>query len=117
MTVYRRQWRLRQWRPLFITPAKLQTSFLTPPFGFALFFLKGGLAPPQINMLEIYRGVVPLVAFQLLVIGSVLAAPEIAIWLFTEVPSLRRESQGRLAEGAQEMATERSETSNITIFM
>lgn len=58
----------------------LQTSFLTPPFGFALFFLKGS-APPEINILQIYRGVAPLVALQLMVIGSVLLMPEIATWL------------------------------------
>ena len=58
----------------------LQTSFLTPPFGFALFFLKGS-APPEIDMLQIYRGVAPLVLLQLLVIGAVLLMPEIAIWL------------------------------------
>ncbi len=58
----------------------LQTSFLTPPFGFALFFLKGS-APPEINMLQIYRGVAPLVLLQLLVIGAVLLMPWIAIWL------------------------------------
>ncbi|MDH3666590.1 MAG: TRAP transporter large permease subunit [Paracoccaceae bacterium] len=58
----------------------LQTSFLTPPFGFALFFLKGS-APPQIDMLQIYRGVVPLVLLQLLTIAFVLAMPTIATWL------------------------------------
>ena len=58
----------------------LQTSFLTPPFGFALFFLKGS-APPEITMAQIYRGAVPLVVLQLIVITSVLAVPEIATWL------------------------------------
>lgn len=66
----------------------LQTSFLTPPFGFALFFLKGS-APPQIDMLQIYRGVVPLVLLQLLTIGLVLAMPAIATWLPTEALGLR----------------------------
>jgi TRAP-type mannitol/chloroaromatic compound transport system permease large subunit len=66
----------------------LQTSFLTPPFGFALFFLKGS-APPEIDMLTIYRGVVPLVLLQLTVIGLVLAVPTIAIWLPIEVLDLR----------------------------
>jgi len=60
----------------------LQTSFLTPPFGFALFFLKGA-APPEISIMQIYRGVVPLVAIQLLVIGLVLFMPQIVIWLPT----------------------------------
>ncbi len=58
----------------------LQTSFLTPPFGFALFFLKGS-APPQIRMLTIYRGVIPLVLIQLLMIGLVLTFPAITTWL------------------------------------
>ena len=58
----------------------LQTSFLTPPFGFALFFLKGS-APPEIRMVMIYRGVVPLVLIQLMVIGLVLALPAIVTWL------------------------------------
>ena len=66
----------------------LQTSFLTPPFGFALFFLKGS-APPEINMLHIYRGVVPLVLLQLMVIGAVLLMPGIATWLPSEVLGFR----------------------------
>lgn len=66
----------------------LQTSFLTPPFGFALFFLKGA-APPQIEMLHIYRGVAPLVALQLVVIGAVLSIPEIATWLPREALGLQ----------------------------
>ena len=58
----------------------LQTSFLTPPFGFALFFLKGS-APPGVSLADIYRGVVPIVAIQLLVVGLILAMPSIATWL------------------------------------
>ncbi len=54
----------------------LQTSFLTPPFGFALFFLKGS-APPQIRMSEIYRGVAPLVGIQLAMIATILLFPAI----------------------------------------
>ena len=42
----------------------LQTSFLTPPFGFALFYLRG-VAPPEVSTAEIYRGVIPFVAIQL----------------------------------------------------
>jgi tripartite ATP-independent transporter DctM subunit len=56
----------------------LQTSFLTPPFGFALFFLKGS-APPGVTMAHVYRGVVPIVAIQLAVLCIVLAYP----WLAT----------------------------------
>lgn len=58
----------------------LQTSFLTPPFGFALFFLKGA-APPGVAMRDIYRGIVPIVAIQLLGIALVLALPGLATWL------------------------------------
>lgn len=54
----------------------LQTSFLTPPFGFALFFLKGS-APPEVRMADIYRGVAPLVAIQLAMITAVLLFPAI----------------------------------------
>jgi len=54
----------------------LQTSFLTPPFGFALFFLRG-VAPPEIKTTEIYRGVLPFVAIQLLALGLLAAFPEI----------------------------------------
>ena len=58
----------------------LQTSFLTPPFGFALFYLKGA-APPGIGMGDVYRGIVPFVALQLLGLGLIIAFPEIALWL------------------------------------
>ena len=52
----------------------LQTSFLTPPFGFALFYLKG-VAPPELQTPQLYRGVIPFIAIQLLVIGLVIAFP------------------------------------------
>lgn len=58
----------------------LQTSFLTPPFGFALFYLKG-VAPAHIRIGEIYRGIVPFVILQLLGLGLVIGFPEIALWL------------------------------------
>ena len=60
----------------------LQTSFLTPPFGFALFFLRGA-APPEVRMAEIYRGIVPIVAIQLFVLALILSVP----WLATSLPS------------------------------
>jgi len=60
----------------------LQTSFMTPPFGFALFFLKGS-APPSLTMLQIYRGIVPFVLIQLTVLGLVMIFPQIATWLPT----------------------------------
>jgi tripartite ATP-independent transporter DctM subunit len=58
----------------------LQTSFLTPPFGFALFYLRG-VAPPEITTPDIYRGVVPFVALQLIGLTLVVAYPPLATWL------------------------------------
>lgn len=58
----------------------LQTSFLTPPFGFALFYVKGA-APADVTMQEIWHGSVPFVALQLLALGLVMAFPDIALWL------------------------------------
>ncbi|TDI60731.1 MAG: TRAP transporter large permease subunit [Alphaproteobacteria bacterium] len=58
----------------------LQTSFLTPPFGFALFYLKG-VAPKSIKIQQIYRGVIPFVLLQLLGLALIAAFPEIALWL------------------------------------
>ena len=58
----------------------LQTSFLTPPFGFALFFLRGA-APDQLPIGQIYRGVAPLVAFQLLALMLLLAVPSLGTYL------------------------------------
>jgi tripartite ATP-independent transporter DctM subunit len=54
----------------------LQTSFLTPPFGFALFYLRG-VAPPEIRTEDIYRGVVPFVCLQLIGLALIVAFPEI----------------------------------------
>lgn len=58
----------------------LQTSFLTPPFGFALFYLRG-VAPPQVSTGAIYRGVVPFVALQIVLLSLVVAWPSLATWL------------------------------------
>jgi tripartite ATP-independent transporter DctM subunit len=58
----------------------LQTSFLTPPFGWALFFLRGA-APPEITTGEIYRGVLPFVLIQVLAVAAVFFAPGLATWL------------------------------------
>ena len=58
----------------------LQTSFLTPPFGFALFYMKG-VAPPQVRLQQIYRGIIPFVVLQLIGLGLVIIFPEIAMWL------------------------------------
>ncbi|MEL6301823.1 MAG: TRAP transporter large permease subunit [Pseudomonadota bacterium] len=58
----------------------LQTSFLTPPFGFALFYLRG-VAPDSVPTSAIYRGVVPFIAIQILMLGLLAAFPELATWL------------------------------------
>lgn len=58
----------------------LQTSFLTPPFGFSLFYLKAA-APEEIRIQHIYRGIVPFVALQLIVLGLLLAYPGLTLWL------------------------------------
>ncbi len=58
----------------------LQTSFLTPPFGWALFFLKG-VAPPGVSTGDIYRGVLPFIALQLIGLLLVFLYPGLATWL------------------------------------
>lgn len=58
----------------------LQTSFLTPPVGFALFYVKG-VAPPEIDIRTLYRGVMPFVGLQLLGLTILFFWPEIATWL------------------------------------
>jgi tripartite ATP-independent transporter DctM subunit len=65
----------------------LQTSFLTPPFGFALFYLRG-IAPPEVTTGDIYRGVIPFVIVQLLVLVAIIAFPAIVNFL----PSLMANS-------------------------
>ena len=58
----------------------LQTSFLTPPFGFALFYLRG-VAPPEVTTPQIYRGVIPFVAIQLLALLLLSIFPDLVTWL------------------------------------
>ena len=58
----------------------LQTSFLTPPFGFSLFFLRG-VAPKDVRTVNIYRGVIPFIFIQVIAIFLVFIFPEIATWL------------------------------------
>jgi len=58
----------------------LQTSFLTPPFGFALFYLRG-VAPASIKTTQIYRGVMPFIAIQLIVMAMIAYWPMLATWL------------------------------------
>jgi len=58
----------------------LQTSFLTPPFGFALFYLRG-VAPKSVLTTDIYKGAIPFVLIQILMLGILSVFPELAIWL------------------------------------
>jgi len=58
----------------------LQTSFLTPPFGFALFYLRG-VAPDSLPTSAIYRGVIPFIIIQLLVLTALWIWPALATWL------------------------------------
>jgi TRAP-type mannitol/chloroaromatic compound transport system permease large subunit len=58
----------------------LQTSFLTPPFGWALFFLRG-VAPPQVRTRDIYLGVLPFIGMQLVGLALLYFYPQIALWL------------------------------------
>ena len=58
----------------------LQTSFLTPPFGFALFYLRG-VTPPEVATTQMYKGVVPFIALQLLLLAMLLIWPQLATWL------------------------------------
>lgn len=58
----------------------LQTSFLTPPFGYALFYLKG-IAPREVDLMSIYRGIIPFVILQLIALVIVIMVPSMALWL------------------------------------
>jgi TRAP-type mannitol/chloroaromatic compound transport system permease large subunit len=58
----------------------LQTSFLTPPFGFALFYLRG-VAPASVTTGQIYRGAIPFVAIQLFTLALLAFFPQLATWL------------------------------------
>jgi TRAP-type mannitol/chloroaromatic compound transport system permease large subunit len=58
----------------------LQTSFLTPPFGFSLFYLRG-VAPRTITTPMIYRGVIPFIVIQVIALGALWIFPDLATWL------------------------------------
>lgn len=58
----------------------LQTSFLTPPFGYSLFYFKG-VAPPEYTMGDVYRGILPFVAIQVIGLAVMIFCPEIITWL------------------------------------
>ena len=58
----------------------LQTSFLTPPFGFALFYLRG-VAPPEVTTAQIYRGAVPFIVIQVIGLLVIIVFPDVVTWL------------------------------------
>jgi TRAP-type mannitol/chloroaromatic compound transport system permease large subunit len=66
--------------PIWLGIMILQTSFLTPPFGFALFYLRG-VAPDSVATGAIYRGVMPFIAIQIVALGIVAYWPKLATWL------------------------------------
>lgn len=63
-----------------LVSVNLQTSYLTPPFGYALFYMKGS-APPGVSIQQIYKGIVPFVGLQLIGLAALIAYPEVALWL------------------------------------
>ena len=68
-----------------IIGANMQTSFLTPPFGFALFYLRG-VAPPEVTTGHIYRGAIPFIILQLIILVAIIAFPQLVNFL----PSISR---------------------------
>ena len=58
----------------------LQTSFLTPPFGFAIFYLKS-VIPKEVETVDIYKGVIPFILIQIITIILIILVPEITTWL------------------------------------
>ena len=69
---------------IILMSVNLQTSFLTPPFGFALFYLKG-IAPKEIKIQSIYKGIIPFVFLQVVGLCLVIWKPGIALWLMRSV--------------------------------
>jgi len=65
---------------IVLMAVNLQTSFLTPPFGFALFYLKG-IAPKEVKIQSIYKGIIPFVLLQLTAVIIVMTFPDVALWL------------------------------------
>ncbi|MFN8896147.1 MAG: TRAP transporter large permease subunit, partial [Betaproteobacteria bacterium] len=65
---------------LILVALMLQTSFLTPPVGFSLFYLKG-VVPPGVTIGDIYRGIIPFVILQLLMVGLCFVFPQVVLWL------------------------------------
>lgn len=67
------------WLAILIA-VNLQTSFLTPPFGFSLFYLKG-VTPPEVATTDIYKGIIPFVIIQIIGLAIICLIPETVTWL------------------------------------
>ncbi len=63
-----------------LVAVNLQTSFLTPPFGYALFYLRG-IAPPEMTIGAIYKGILPFVTIQIIGLGLCIFLPKLVLWL------------------------------------
>ncbi|MCM2563571.1 TRAP transporter large permease subunit [Lutimaribacter sp. EGI FJ00015] len=109
----------------------IQTSFLTPPFGFALFYLRG-VAPASVRTLQIYKGVIPFIALQLLALGIVGASPQLVNYLPNRVSLLSDSappprnprfqycldaySAEQVADGAERGALERMRAQQLAVL-
>jgi TRAP-type mannitol/chloroaromatic compound transport system permease large subunit len=71
---------------LVIIAVNLQASFLTPPFGYALFYL-GGIVPEGVEMIHIYKGVVPFIVIIAVVIAVITIWPDVVLWLPSKIVS------------------------------
>jgi TRAP-type mannitol/chloroaromatic compound transport system permease large subunit len=63
-----------------LVAVSLQTSFLTPPVGFAIFYLRG-VAPPEVELIHIYKGVIPFIILQLIGLLIITIWPQLVVWL------------------------------------
>jgi TRAP-type mannitol/chloroaromatic compound transport system permease large subunit len=65
---------------LVLVAVALQTSFLTPPVGFAIFYLRG-VVPKEVELVHIYKGVVPFIILQLIGLVIIVLWPQLVLWL------------------------------------
>ena len=86
---------------IILMAVNLQTSFLTPPFGFALFYLKG-IAPREVKIQSIYLGIIPFVLLQCLATIIVMLYPNLALWMMRSVYDSRRSEQPMANESTTE---------------
>jgi TRAP-type mannitol/chloroaromatic compound transport system permease large subunit len=63
-----------------LSAMNMQTSFITPPFGYSLFYLRG-VAPKEVTIQMIYRSSIPFVIIQLICLGAIVVFPDIVLWL------------------------------------